>query len=251
MRSFAWAVLVSLEAAGCGSFAPRAADPRPETGSLTRMPLALESRFALSALPPGLRADASVFVLDPASGYILARQGSNGQSCFVERTEWEREDYRDDLYAALCYDAAGAKAQMQVWFDVARLRAGGASPADLRRQVEARFAEGAYRAPDRSGFAYMTAPVMRAYASHDVGDKTVVTMSMPHVMYYAPNVSDADVGGVVPPPLGPYPYVAHRGPHGYFMQFFGETERRAIVARERELLDDLCAYRSVLCLSGA
>jgi hypothetical protein len=218
--------------------------------ALERMPAALEIRFALSALPPGLRPDATVFVLDPSRGYALARRGTNGQSCFVERTEWEREDYRNDLYAPLCYDRAGADAQMQVWFDVAELRARGLSPRELRNEIQSRFVAGRYKAPARPGFSYMTAPLMRAYASRDLADRTVATVSMPHVMYYAPGVNDVDVGGVPPPPLQPYPYVAHPGPHGYFMQFFGETERAAIITRERPLLDALCAYRTPLCLSN-
>jgi hypothetical protein len=96
----------------------------------------------------------------------------------------------------------------------------------------------------------MTAPLMRAYASRDLADRMVRTMSMPHVMYYAPGVTDADVGGGPPPPLGPYPFVAHPGPHGNLMQFLGEAERGAIVSRERPLLGALCAYRTVLCLSN-
>lgn len=217
-------------------------------GTLERMPVALEIRFALAALPPPLRPDASVFVLDPSRGYVLAHRGTNGQSCFVERTEWEREDYRGDIYTPLCYDRAGAGAQMQVWFDAAQLRAGGVSPAALRKEIAERFANGTYRAPARPGLSYMVAPLMRAYASRDVTDRTVTTMSMPHVMYYAPNVTDADIGGVPPPSRGPYPYVAHPGPHGYFMQLLGDAERHAIVVRERALLADLCSYRAVLCL---
>ena len=246
-RAVAVAVLAGVTAS---SQATPSTDRRQGSTPLERMPVDLEIRFALAALPPPLRRDATVFVLDPSLGYSIARHGSNGQSCFVERTEWDREDYRNDVYVALCYDQAGAGAQMQVWFDVARLRARGMSPADLRKHIAARFADGIYRAPTRPGLSYMTAPVMRAYASRDLPDRTVATMSMPHVMYYAPNVTDADVGGVPPPPRGPYPFVAHPGPHGYLMQFLGETERAAIVTRERALLNELCAYRAVLCLEN-
>jgi hypothetical protein len=48
-------------------------------------------------------------VLDTAKGYVLDHAGTNGQSCFVSRTEWKFADYRDDIYDATCYDAVGAK----------------------------------------------------------------------------------------------------------------------------------------------
>jgi hypothetical protein len=58
----------------------------------------------------------------------------------------------------------------------------------------------------------MVAPLMRAYAANN----TVMTMVMPHIMYYAPDVTDADVGGI--PPRSPYPFVMEQGPQGYFIQ---------------------------------
>src|SRR5215470_3191086 len=57
---------------------------------LNKMPRDLEVRYALSALPPHLRADATTYVLDPDKGYELNHKGTNGFSCFVERTEHER-----------------------------------------------------------------------------------------------------------------------------------------------------------------
>jgi hypothetical protein len=62
------------------------------------MPDALEIRFALSALPPALRDDATVYVLDPAQGYRVARKGASGVECLVERTPWEMGELRDDVY---------------------------------------------------------------------------------------------------------------------------------------------------------
>ena len=37
---------------------------------LERMPESLESRYAVSALPPHLRDGATVYLLDPAKGYV-------------------------------------------------------------------------------------------------------------------------------------------------------------------------------------
>ena len=69
------------------------------------MPADLERDFALSALPAHLRDSATVYLLDPEKGYYIARQGTNGFSTFVNRTEWEWAEFVQDDYAAISYDA--------------------------------------------------------------------------------------------------------------------------------------------------
>lgn len=219
-------------------------------GPLEKMPISLEVRLALSALPPTLREKASVYVLDPAKGYILARPGSNGQSCFVGRTEWKFADYRNDVYDPICYDAVGARNHMRVWFDVAELRAKGVSPEAMKKEVENRFRTGVYKTPDHPGMSYMAAPLMRSYMSLDPKDKdSVMTMSMPHVMYYAPNATATEIGGMPCPPCAPYPFLFEPGPHGYIIQRLGDAESAKIVAAEAALVSELCSYRSALCLA--
>ena len=84
---------------------------------LDKMPRDLEVRYALSALPLHLRDDATTYVLDPDKGYFLNHKGTNGFSCFVERTEQERADFRNDVYAAICFDAEGSEKILPVWMD--------------------------------------------------------------------------------------------------------------------------------------
>ncbi len=57
--------------------------------TIEQMPAKLETQFALSALPPALRDQATVYLLDPKTGYQLSRQGTSGVTCLVERTVWE------------------------------------------------------------------------------------------------------------------------------------------------------------------
>jgi hypothetical protein len=217
--------------------------------ALQPMPKSLEIRFALSALPASLRKDATVYVLDTTKGYVLEHAGTNGQSCFVSRTEWKFADYRNDIYDATCYDAEGAKNHMEVLFDVAALRAQGVAPAQMKNRIQNGFKSGKYHAPKSAGFSYMTAPLMRTYMSLDPNDKsTVMTMSMPHVMYYAPNITDSTVGGLGCPPCAPYPFAFESGPHGYIIQRLGDLEAAKIVTDESDLVRELCEYRSVLCL---
>jgi hypothetical protein len=48
--------------------------------------LDLEIQLALSALPPHLRDNATVFVLHPEKGFEVARKGTNGFHAFVAQT---------------------------------------------------------------------------------------------------------------------------------------------------------------------
>ncbi len=71
-------------------------------GASTRLqplPRAFEVKLALSAAPPHLRANATVYVLDPGKGYVLERKGTNGFTCYIERTDYLREDFGDGFIA--------------------------------------------------------------------------------------------------------------------------------------------------------
>ena len=229
--------------------------PAAQTAGTTieRMPPALETRFALSAAPAGLRDRATVYLLDPSKGYHLSRQGSSGVTCIVQRTVWELADYRNDIYIPLCYDAVGAKTYLKVIMDAAALRAQGMGPAALKAEVEGRYRSQAYKIPEKTGVSYMVAPVMRTIGPPDL---KVRTMSMPHLMFYAPFVTDDDIGAV--PDLRVhaslrYPFIDKQGSaeQSYMIQLIGESEQARILADEKALVDELCAYREVLCLAGA
>lgn len=224
---------------------------RPET-TLEPMPAKLEMQYALSALPPALRDKATVYVLDPSKGYRLARQGTSGVECLVERTVWEMADFRDDLYIPLCYDAAGTKAaHFKVIIEVAALRAQGLSPTALKAEVEKRYRIKVYRAPEKPGLSYMIAPIMRTVGPPDM---QVHTMAMPHLMFYAPFITNEDIGAV--PNLADHaslqwPFIDKQGnaEQSYMIQMVGEAEKSRILTDEKALVAALCAYRDVLCLT--
>lgn len=52
---------------------------------LEKLPESLEAHWALSAAPPYLRTEASLYLLDPGKGYALDHQGTNGLTCCVQR----------------------------------------------------------------------------------------------------------------------------------------------------------------------
>ena len=240
-------VLVALGLAGMAATPPG----RATETTIDRMPAALETQFALSAAPPALRDRATVHLLDPATGYRLSRQGTSGVTCIVERTAWELADFRNDIYIPLCYDAAGAKTYLTSIMDAAALRARGMSPAALKAEIERRYRNGTYRVPERAGVSYMVAPIMRTVGPPDL---KVHTMAMPHLMFYAPHVTNEDLGAV--PRLDDHasllnPFIDTQGipEHSYIIQLVGEAEKARILADEQALLEALCAYRDVLCLA--
>jgi len=225
-----------------------AAAQGPAVPVLDPMPRALVITYALSAAPAHLRDSASVFVLDPTRGYVEARAGTNGFRCLVARTEWgwPQLPFRDDLFIPVCSDAAGAAAWLPVFMDVAAMRARGESPRSVYDEVMRRFADGRYHAPARAGISYMLAPVMRTFIEPSSREPT--TMIAPHYMFYAPNVTDADIGGRRG---GDGPFMLSTGAHGLIFLGAGASRKQEILNESRELLADLCAYRRVLCLSRA
>ncbi len=220
---------------------------------LEKWPVDLETDLALSALPPHLRSEATVYLLDPKKGYYIARQGTNGFICFISRTEWEWAEFRQDLAAPISYDAEGARTIFPVYLDVAVMRASGKFTASqIKDSVIERIKKGIYKAPARTGVAYMLAPMMRVYPSTpDV--KTVVTVSMPHYMIYAPYITFSDIGAKPGAQEGlmmvnPDEQVLgeRKGPYDYIILPANEAEKAKIVADNKDLLKRLAEYKPYL-----
>jgi len=214
---------------------------------LEAMPQELETRWELSALPPHLRAGATAYTLDPVKGYRVARQGTNGVSCIVVRSDWQwgTVPFRDDVYWPVCYDREGSQTHLRQYLDAAELRAKGMNSAQVHDEIMKKFDSGVYRQPAHAGIAYMTAPLMRGYPG---GKNSSVpeTNHLPHYMVYAPNVTDADIGGK---PYSLYPFMLKMSPgHDDVIIFLvGEAEKAQILEESKNLLADLCSYRKFLC----
>jgi hypothetical protein len=246
MKSKLLAPIIAISLLGAGG----SASSQTTGTTIEQMPAKLEAQFALSALPPAMRDKATVYLLDPAKGYQLSRQGTSGVTCLVERTVWELADFRNDIFIPLCYDAVGTKTYLKVIMDAATLRIQGMSPVALKAEMENRYRNKINKVPEKAGVSYMVAPVFRTAGPPDM---KVHTTPLPHVMFYAPNVTNEDIGAV--PNLGVHssllnPFVDKQGiaEQSYLIQFIGEAEKARILADEKTLLDDLCAYRAALCL---
>ena len=230
-------------------FAQKPADPK-----LDKMPVALETDYALSSLPPQLRPGATIYLLDPAKGYYVARKGGNGFICFVMRTAWEWAEFRNDVVTAMSYDAEGARMIFPIYMDVAVMRASGKFTAlQVRNIVIDRIKKGIYKAPARPGVSYMLAPVMRTYPATPAEHK-VLTMQMPHYMFYAPYLTNDDIGNI-PNGQADGPFLVNpeamflgkrKAPYGYIIVPAGEKERAKIVSDNKVLLKRLADYKSFL-----
>ena len=251
MKIGVWVLILEITAAA-SCFAQTKQPEGIATGAtpkLERMPEALEVRFALSAAPPHARDKATAYVLDPGKGYVLSRQGTNGVSCIVVRSDWQftKQPFRDDIFWAVCYDAEGSKTLLQDYLQAAELRARSLNAKQVHEQVTKRFGTTGYPNPARVGVSYMLAPVMRGYTR----GPEPMTMNMPHYMFYAPNMKDADIGA-----NGfskEYPFVLSMSPgrDDYIILLAGEAEKEKILEDSKELLADLCSYRDYLCTTAA
>jgi hypothetical protein len=214
---------------------------------LEAMPRSLETRWELSALPAHLRDSATAYALDPARGYVIARQGTNGMSCIVVRSDWQWDrPFHDDIYWPVCYDVEGSETHLRQYLDAAALRAQGKSAREAHDEIMARFDNGTYRQPSHAGVAYMLAPLMRGYSGTGPS-ASVETIHLPHYMVYAPNVTDKDIGGKY---YGQNPFMLRMSPgHDDVIIFFaGTAEKAQIIAESAPLLAELCAYRSFFCI---
>jgi hypothetical protein len=217
---------------------------------IDKMPPQLETQFALSALPPTLREHANVYLLDPGKGYQLSRKGTSGVTCIVERTVWEMADFRNDIYIPLCYDAVGTDTYLKVIMDAAALRAQGMGSAALKAEIDKRWKSKTYKVPVKAGMSYMVAPLQRTTSPPDL---KVHTVSLPHLMPWAPGITNEDIGAA--PNLADHaslhwPFIDRQGnaEQSYFIHLVGEKEKTKILADETSLVAQLCAYRDVLCL---
>ncbi len=160
-----------------------------------------EIALALEAGPATVTAKAGVYVHDK-TGYVKARESQNGFVCVV--------DHR--IPAATepqCLDAEGVKTFFPKYQLVASLRAKGTPEPAIRDAVKAAFAKGTLKAPSRPGVIYMLSP-------HNVVTidevKGIAAPFPGHLMFYAPNLTSADLGSDGTP-ASPLFVVDEKTPH--------------------------------------
>ncbi len=164
-----------------------------------------EVALALSACPVSLAEGAAVYVLGE-KGYVKVRDSKNGFTALVTRLS-------QNAQGPQCMDAEGTRTILPRYMKVAELQAEGRTADEIQRAVANAFASGALRAPTRAGVDYMLSGQNLVPNS-----KNDVVPFPPHLMSYAPYLTNADLGldGSLGPdgnPAGPV-FVAGEGtPH--------------------------------------
>ena len=151
---------------------------------------------------------ASIYVLGPG-GYFKAKDGTNGFSCMVGRsdpgTRWP-----------VCFDAVGSETILPRYIREAELRMQGKAEEEVRQDTARRFLSGEYRAPSRTGISYMLSN--EAITSN--GRELI--LAPPHLMIYAPNVTSEQIGAVANHAHSPMA-LFEGDPHGYIIVFVRDT----------------------------
>lgn len=169
--------------------------------------------MALAAAPPHLRAGAAVYVLE-RNGFVLARPGTNGFSCIVNRDHPLNRK-------PTCYDAEGTATILPKVLRVGELLMKGTPLTTINDELREGFRTGKYISPRRAGVAYMLSGDVRVYNPQT---RTVGTFP-PHIMFYAPNITNADIG-TTPEALATDPHVpqvAYQGPQGFIIVVIGDS----------------------------
>ncbi len=139
--------------------------------------------LARSAAPASVSANATVLVLERGVGYVTAVEGTNGVTCFVDRT-WPRS------LEPHCFDREGSATILQLRLRFAALREAGASRAEVDADREDGIRTGRYRLPSRPALTWMMSAgqVLYSDAGHRVGSWR------PHLMIYYPGMTEAGLG---------------------------------------------------------
>ena len=98
----------------------------------------------------------------------------------------------------------------------------GKSMSEINAEITEGFRTGKYISPRRAGVAYMLSGDIRNF-----NPRTGKVDSFPaHVMFYAPNLTNADLG-TTPEALAKdptLPFVAYQGPHGFIIVVNSDTK---------------------------
>ena len=156
-------------------------EPMPQIPPL--MDREKEIALALSACPPSIADKASVYVLDKA-GYVKVRKGKNGFTAIVQHALPISQDPQ-------CMDAEGTRTFLPRYLKVAEMRAQGKSPEEIKAFVADAFAKGIFQPPTRVGIDYMLSTENITVVDPEKG---IVAPFPPHVMFYGPYVTNADLG---------------------------------------------------------
>ncbi|TRY33299.1 hypothetical protein [Aliiglaciecola sp. M165] len=174
--------------------------------SKIKLTQACEESLALSALPIRLRDGASVYTLTNA-GFKLTHKSDGPFTCIVERNH-------PRAIIPQCADAAGTDSVIPGVMKKTEWALAGVKLDERKKRFSALAQKNILRAPERPGISYMMSDFNFIW-----NENSQSMMHVPaHVMYYAPNLSNDDVGGSFEHAMGGNrgtPVIVDSGIHGY------------------------------------
>src|ERR1700730_1105436 len=146
------------------------------------------------AAGPAVSDAATIYVIG-SKGYRVAQTGTNGFTCLVERE-------RPDTIEPECYDREGSATTLQVRLYVEAQRALGIAQERIESGIAEGYKNGRFTAPRRPGIVYMMSNYNYVF---DPDSKQVIHFPG-HLMFYAPYLTEKDIGS------GPgAPFIVHPG----------------------------------------
>jgi hypothetical protein len=148
-------------------------------------------------------------------GFVKVRDSTNGFTCIVNRDHPLNQK-------PVCFDAEGTATILPKILRVGELLMQGKPMSEIDAEITDGFRTGKYISPRRPGVAYMLSGDIRNF-NPQTGK---VESFPPHVMFYAPNLTNADLG-TTPEALAKdpsLPFVAYQGPHGFIIVVNSDTK---------------------------
>ena len=147
-----------------------------------------EIALALSACPQSVADKAAVYVLEK-SGYVKVRESQNGFTAIVGHTFPNSVDPQ-------CMNAEATRTHLPPQLKLAELRAQGKSSEEIKRIIAEGYANGSFPKPSGLAIDYMLST-----ENFVPNFKGGVSPYPPHVMFFVPGITNAELGADVT--LGP------------------------------------------------
>jgi hypothetical protein len=198
------------------------------------LPREKEIDLALGAAPEHLRNGAGLYVLEQR-GFVKVRESTNGFTCIVNRDHPLNQK-------PVCFDAEGTATILPKVLRVGELLMQGKTMSEINSDIAEGFRTGKYISPRRAGVAYMLSGDIRNFNSRT----GKVESFPPHVMFYAPNVTNTDLGITAEalakdPSL---PFIGYQGPHGFIIVLAGDKQKIAISAHVEAFMESVAGDRA-------
>ena len=124
---------------------------------------------------------AALYVLEK-SGYVKVRDSQNGFTAIVQHSQLTSQEPQ-------CMDAEGTRTILPRYLKIAEWRSQGKSPEEIKQLVADAFAKGIFQPPAKPGVDYMLST-----ENLTPNEKGVIAPFPPHVMFYGPFLTNADLG---------------------------------------------------------